>query len=230
MKKLPVLLLIVMSIHCFAATLTVNWDGSGDYTTIQAAINAAVSGVDTVIVAQGTYSENISLEGKAITLRSTDPNDPTVVASTIIDNPGASRVIVCASGETPETVISGFMITNGYPEYSVVGGGMYNYHSSPTTVDDLTPLKWSRIPHFYHSFYVYQYATSFAASQAILDKFLGGDDALIGKYLSMLRAGASDYPIELLKICGVDMTTPAPIEATLKLFAEQVAEVDRLTS
>jgi len=53
---------------------------------------------------------------------------------------------------------------------------------------------------------------------------------LIEKYLTMLRAGASDYPIELLKICGIDMSTPAPIEATLKLFAEQVAEVDRLTS
>ena len=104
------------------------------------------------------------------------------------------------------------------------------YFGPGFTVDDLTPLKWSRIPHFYHSFYVYQYATSFAASQAILDKFLGGDNALIEKYLTMLRAGASDYPIELLKICGIDMTKPAPIEATLKLFAEQVAEVDRLTS
>ena len=104
------------------------------------------------------------------------------------------------------------------------------YYGPAITVDDLTPLKWSRIPHFYHSFYVYQYATSFAASQAILGKFLGGDDALIEKYLTMLRAGASDYPIELLKICGIDMSTPAPIEATLKLFAEQVAEVNRLTS
>ncbi|MCD6249103.1 MAG: oligoendopeptidase F [candidate division Zixibacteria bacterium] len=103
------------------------------------------------------------------------------------------------------------------------------YYGPGITVDDLTPLKWSRIPHFYHSFYVYQYATSFAASQAILSKFLGGDDALIEKYLTMLRAGASDYPIELLKICGIDMSTPAPIEAMLKLFAEQVAEVDRLT-
>jgi len=104
------------------------------------------------------------------------------------------------------------------------------YFGPGFTVDDLSPLKWSRIPHFYHSFYVYQYATSFAASQAILDKFLGGDNALIEKYLTMLRAGASDYPIELLKICGIDMTKPAPIEATLKLFAEQVAEVYLLTS
>jgi oligoendopeptidase F len=103
------------------------------------------------------------------------------------------------------------------------------YYGPDFTVDDYTPLKWSRIPHFYSSFYVYQYATSFAASAAILSRFLAGETGLIDKYLKMLRAGGSDYPIELLKICGVDMTTPAPIEATLKLFAEQVAEVDRLT-
>lgn len=103
------------------------------------------------------------------------------------------------------------------------------YYGPDFTVDDLTPLKWSRIPHFYNSFYVYQYATSFAASQAILTRFLGGETGLIERYLQMLRAGGNDYPIELLKICGVDMTGPAPIEATLKLFAEQVAEVERLT-
>ena len=103
------------------------------------------------------------------------------------------------------------------------------YFGPDFTVDELTPLKWSRIPHFYTSFYVYQYATSFAASQAILNRFLNGEVNLIEDYLRMLRAGGSDYPIELLKICGVDMATPAPVEATLKLFAEQVAEVDRLT-
>lgn len=97
-------------------------------------------------------------------------------------------------------------------------------------IDDLTPLKWSRIPHFYNSFYVYQYATSFAASQSILTRFLAGESGLIENYLTMLRAGGGDYPIELLKISGVDMSSPAPFEATVKLFAEQVAEVDRLTS
>jgi oligoendopeptidase F len=97
-------------------------------------------------------------------------------------------------------------------------------------VDELTPLKWSRIPHFYNAYYVYQYATSFAASQAILTRFLAGEEGLIDRYLAMLRSGGSDYPIKQLKACGVDMTTPAPVEAMLKLFADQVAEVDRLTS
>ena len=104
------------------------------------------------------------------------------------------------------------------------------YFGPEFEVDELTPLKWSRIPHFYNSFYVYQYATSFAASSAILTRFLAGESGLIDKYLQMLRAGGSDYPIELLKICGVDMTTPGPVEAMLKLFADQVDEIDRTIS
>lgn len=102
------------------------------------------------------------------------------------------------------------------------------YFGPGLTVDEFTPLKWSRIPHFYNAFYVFQYATSFAASAAILTKFLGGEAGLIDRYLTMLSSGGKDHPIELLKICGIDMTTPAPVKATLDLFAEQVAEIDKL--
>jgi oligoendopeptidase F len=102
------------------------------------------------------------------------------------------------------------------------------YFGSDFTVDEFTPLKWSRIPHFYNAFYVYQYATSFAASAAILTKFLGGEEGLINRYLTMLSSGGNNHPIELLKVCGIDMTTPVPVEATLKLFADQVAEIDKL--
>ena len=95
--------------------------------------------------------------------------------------------------------------------------------------DEHTGLKWSRIPHFYMTFYVYQYATSYAASQAILNKVTTGEDGIIDRYLTLLSSGGNDYPIELLKKCGVDMSTPAPVDATLKLFADQVDELDRLT-
>ena len=78
------------------------------------------------------------------------------------------------------------------------------------------------------AFYVYQYATSYAASQAILDKFISGEDGIVEKYLELLSSGGSDYPINQLKRCGIDMTTPAPFEATIRLFAEQVDEVERL--
>ena len=102
-------------------------------------------------------------------------------------------------------------------------------HYGPAiTIDDFSKYKWSRVPHFYMTFYVYQYATSYAASQAILDKFLSGEEGIVDKYLELLSSGGSDYPINLLKKCGVDMTTPEPVKATLKLFAEQVDEVERL--
>jgi oligoendopeptidase F len=102
------------------------------------------------------------------------------------------------------------------------------YHGPELKIDELAPLKWSRVPHFYMTYYVYQYATSYAASQAILSKILAGEKSIVDRYLKMLSAGGSDYPIELLKICGIDMATPAPVEATLKMFGEQVTEMARL--
>ncbi|MFH1686264.1 MAG: oligoendopeptidase F [bacterium] len=103
------------------------------------------------------------------------------------------------------------------------------YYGDTMTVDDLTPYKWSRIPHFYYNFYVYQYATSYCASQAILDQFNAGVDGIVDRYLTLLASGGSDYPIELLKRCGVDMTTPTPVESTLRLFAAQVKQADEVT-
>ena len=104
------------------------------------------------------------------------------------------------------------------------------YYGPSVEVDEFTPMKWSRIPHFYNAFYVFQYATSYAASEAILKKVLDGEAGIIDRYLDMLAAGGSDYPIELLKRCDVDMSTPAPVLATIKRFEETVDEVDRLTS
>lgn len=102
------------------------------------------------------------------------------------------------------------------------------YYGPDLTMDESTPLKWSRIPHFYNMYYVYQYATSYAASQAILTKFLNGESGIIEKYLKMLSSGGRDYPIELLKICGIDMTSPEPVKATLGRFREKVAEMVKL--
>ncbi|MFQ6007955.1 MAG: oligoendopeptidase F [Candidatus Zixiibacteriota bacterium] len=102
------------------------------------------------------------------------------------------------------------------------------YYGPELKIDEYAPLKWSRVPHFYMSFYVYQYATSYAASQAILSKILAGERGIVDRYLKMLSAGGSDYPIELLKICGIDMAAPDPIQATLTMFSEQVDEMERL--
>jgi oligoendopeptidase F len=103
------------------------------------------------------------------------------------------------------------------------------YYGPAAAVDDYGLYRWSRIPHFYMNFYVYQYATSYAASQAILGKFLAGEEGIVDRYLALLSAGGSDYPIELLKRCGVDMASPEPVKATLGLFDRWVDEVKRLT-
>lgn len=81
------------------------------------------------------------------------------------------------------------------------------------TLDDEETYTWARVPHFYYNFYVYQYATSFAASETLSQKIKNEGNIAVEKYLSFLNAGSSDYPIEVLKKAGIDMTTSTPIFA-----------------
>ncbi len=104
-----------------------------DFPTIQAGIDAAVAG-DEVVVAPGTYVENINFLGKAITVRSSNPNDAAVVLSTIIDGGGSGTVVLCTSGEGSDTVLSGFVVTGGVASFGS-GGGMANFDSSPTVTN-----------------------------------------------------------------------------------------------
>jgi oligoendopeptidase F len=87
---------------------------------------------------------------------------------------------------------------------------------------------WLRIPHFYRGFYVYKYATSFAASVALSKGVLSGDARALNAYLGFLKAGSSDYPIEVLKKAGVDMSTPRPIQDTMDLFSQLLDELEKL--
>jgi oligoendopeptidase F len=77
--------------------------------------------------------------------------------------------------------------------------------------DEEEKYTWARVPHFYYNFYVYQYATSFAASEILANKILNDGNSTMTDYISMLKAGSSDYPINLLKNTGVDMTSKKPI-------------------
>jgi oligoendopeptidase F len=95
-------------------------------------------------------------------------------------------------------------------------------------LDSLDDLGCLRISHFYSNFYVYQYATSYAGAVAISRKILAGDKEALDRYLRFLESGDSDYAINLLKNAGVDMTSPEPINETIKLFASLVDQMEKL--
>ncbi|CAM3823706.1 oligoendopeptidase F [Aeromicrobium ponti] len=102
------------------------------------------------------------------------------------------------------------------------------YNGNEIIFDEEVKYGWSRIPHFYRPFYVYKYATGFASAIHLATKILEGDKETLNSYLEFLKSGSSDYPLELLKKTGVDLTTPYPIENSLKEFRELVEEFGEL--
>ncbi len=94
--------------------------------------------------------------------------------------------------------------------------------------DAITAIEWARIPHFYRGFYVYQYATGLAAAIALARGIREEGQPAIDRYLQFLASGGSDYPIELLRRAGVDMTTPEPVRAALEEFARRTDEATAL--
>lgn len=108
-------------------------------------------------------------------------------------------------------------------------GELYQaYHGADLAQDEVNRIGWSRIPHFYYNFYVYQYATGYAAAATLSQRILEQGEKARGPYLEFLRSGSSAYPIELLKRAGVDMTTPTPVEDTIRLFDRLVSEIESL--
>ena len=104
----------------------------------------------------------------------------------------------------------------------------YGHDQKVTVVDDYIAHEWSFIPHFYRDFYVFQYATSFTAAEALSSKVLAGDHEATKRYLTFLAAGGSKYPIDLLKDAGVDMTTDQPLDLTIKRMNEVMDDVEKL--
>ena len=94
--------------------------------------------------------------------------------------------------------------------------------------DDLIGLEWARIPHFFYNYYVFQYATGFSAAVAIANRILSEGEPAVRDYKKFLSSGGSADPISLLKIAGVDMSTPGPVNSALKLFAELIDEMEKL--
>ncbi len=103
-----------------------------------------------------------------------------------------------------------------------------DYFGEDMVIDEEIALEWLRIPHFYSEFYVYQYATGFAAAVALSEKILTEGESAAEAYIRFLRSGCTDTPTELLKIAGVDMTSPEPVKDALRLFDELVEELEEL--
>ncbi|MDQ6623108.1 MAG: oligoendopeptidase F, partial [Verrucomicrobiota bacterium] len=102
------------------------------------------------------------------------------------------------------------------------------YFGDAVAIDPQLELECLRIPHFYSAFYVYKYATGLSAAVALSQRVLAHEPGAVEAYLGFLNSGGSKFPLETLRIAGVDMTTSAPVEATLRLFERRLAELETL--
>ena len=114
----------------------------------------------------------------------------------------------CAAGQT----LTADVLCGIYKELNAF------YFGEDAVIDDEIALEWARIPHFYTPFYVYQYATGFAAAVSISSAILSGNEDVLLGYRTFLKSGGSLDPIDLLKLCGVDMLTPEPVNEAMKVF------------
>ncbi|MBT2215440.1 oligoendopeptidase F [Virgibacillus dakarensis] len=105
------------------------------------------------------------------------------------------------------------------------------YFGDDVVSDEAIGLEWARIPHFYMDYYVYQYATGYSAATTLANRILSGEEGAVDRYINkFLKAGSSDYPIEVLKHAGVDMTSKQPILDALDVFEEKLNEMEKLLS
>lgn len=102
------------------------------------------------------------------------------------------------------------------------------YHGEAMVIDEQIDLEWARIPHFYNNFYVYKYATGFSAATSLAKQILEEGQPAVERYLNFLKSGGSDYPLNLLKKAGVDMTSPQPIRDALNVFKELLDQLEEL--
>lgn len=113
-------------------------------------------------------------------------------------------------------------LANNYKELNA------KYYGEAVNSDSVIMYEWARIPHFYYNYYVFQYATGFAAATAFASKILAGDREALERYLGFLKSGCSEYPIDTMKRAGLDMTQRDYIEATLDVFETRLNEFEAL--
>ena len=100
------------------------------------------------------------------------------------------------------------------------------YYGDDYVVDENISMEWARIPHFYNPFYVYQYATGYSAALDIVNRIEKGEPEAVENYIDFLKAGSSDYPIQTLKIAGVDMSSPKPVNAAMDSFEKMLIKLE----
>ena len=104
----------------------------------------------------------------------------------------------------------------------------YGNDQKTCIIDKYINIEWANIPHFYMNFYVFQYSTSFTASISLAEKVMNKEPAALEKYLKFLGAGGSDYPINLLKNAGVDMTSSEPFDKTIQAMSKVMDEIETI--
>jgi len=102
------------------------------------------------------------------------------------------------------------------------------YLGKAIAIDSSLDLECLRIPHFYHAFYVYKYATGLSAAVTLSRRVLAGEAGAVEKYLGFLKSGGSKFPLETLRDAGVAMTTAEPIKSTIALFEKRLTELEAL--
>lgn len=127
---------------------------------------------------------------------------------------------MAAAGES----LTAELLTKTYYDLNV------KYFGNDITIDEEIGLEWMRIPHFYYNFYVYQYATGYSAATALSKQILEEGEEAVKRYISFIKAGSSDYPIEVLKKAGVDMTSADPIQEACSVFEKTLGEMEKLLS
>ncbi len=125
---------------------------------------------------------------------------------------------MCENGET----LTADALSQKYLELNKL------YFGPDMISDDLISMEWARIPHFFYNYYVFQYATGFSAAVYIASRILNEGESAVADYKRFLSGGSSMDPISLLKIAGVDMSSPEPVNAALKLFDELITEMEEL--
>lgn len=190
-----------------------------------------VYGSHSIFTAEVASTVNESLLMKHLLTKATDPEEKKYLLNLYIEEFRTTlfRQTMFAEFEllTHQAVEEGEVLT---AEWLSEKYGELNrkYFGEKVVYDDYIAMEWARIPHFYNAFYVYKYATGYSAATALSKKILEEGPAARDQYIKFLKTGDSDDPINLLKIAGVDMSKPEPIELAMDTFEGLINQLDEL--